>query len=478
MTNLISRRKFLFQMGMTSIAFAGFASSMGCSSSRKDVSNALVPDPKGILDLPKGFTYSMISETGQDMEGGFKVPERPDGMAAFSLPNGDIALIRNHEILAAMTPFIPNSAKLKDIPKEQAYDGFVDSDLRLAGGTSTIVLDAKSLEKKREFYSLLGTKWNCAGGATPWNTWISCEETESRAYDKIDLARYVDWGLLSEKQAKQFDLRIEKDHGYAFEVDPLTDGLSPPEPLRNLGRFQREAIAVDPRSNIIYQTEDHRQGLFYRFIPQNSRFTGKLQALKIKERKKFNTQNSSAAIREGYKYEVEWVDIEDYEAQTHKLREYGFNELGATQFIRGEGISVATDGVYFVCTEGGYNRLGQIWKYSPSKLEGKDNEKSSPGYIELFYESKSKEEFFMGDNLTVSPWGDLIVCEDNYSQFSSNRILGIKPDGTVYKVANNPGSSSEFAGACFSPDNRTMFVNLQIDPGRTFAIKGDWNVFK
>ena len=465
-------------MGMTSIAFAGLTSSLGCSSSRKKVSNDLIPDPKGILDLPPGFTYSMISETGQDMEGGFKVPERPDGMAAFSIPNGDIALIRNHEILAEMTPFIPNSAKLKDVPREQAYDGFVDSDLRLAGGTSTIILDAKSLEKKREFYSLLGTQWNCAGGSTPWNTWISCEENENKAFDKIDLARYVEWGLLSDEQAKEFDLRVEKDHGYAFEVDPLNDGLSSPEPLRNLGRFKREAIAVDPRNNIIYQTEDDRLGLFYRFIPQNSKFSGKLQALKIKNKEKFNTQNASSEIKEGIRYEVEWVNIEDYEAQNYKLREHGFNELGATQFVRGEGITVATDGVYFVCTEGGYNRLGQIWKYSPSQLEGKKNEQSTPGYIELFYESRSKEEFFMGDNLTVSPWGDLIVCEDNYSVSSSNRILGIRPDGTVYKLANNPGSSSEFAGACFSPDNSILFVNLQIDPGRTFAIRGDWKMLR
>ena len=122
--------------------------------------------------------------------------------------------------------------------------------------------------------------------------------------------------------------------------------------------------------------------------------------------------------------------------------------------------------------------MGQLWKYSPSQLEGKKNEQSTPGYIELFYESRSKEEFFMGDNLTVSPWGDLIVCEDNYSVSSSNRILVKRPDGTLYKLANNPGSSSEFTGACFSPDNSILFVNLQIDPGRTFAIRGDWKMLR
>jgi len=465
----ISRRRFLTQMSVTTAAFAGLNLLSSCSySTNKDIK--LVPDPNGLIDLPKGFSYKIISETGQLMTDGFFVPERPDGMAIFDLPNGDLALIRNHEIMAEITPVSINAEKLKTVPDDLSYDKFSGTTQQLAGGTTTVILDGKTKKRKKEFYSLIGTQWNCAGGPTPWNTWISCEESEAKAFQKISLDAYVQYGLISQEKADEFDYVITKDHGYAFEVDPTNLELQQPKPLPNLGRFKREAIAVDPNTNIIYQTEDDRRGLFYRFLPTVSRFEGRLQALKIKNKRGFHTRNFGGSIGPGARLPVEWVEIEEPEAKNYILREYGYEEQGATLFSRGEGISVGSDGIYFVCTDGGQKGYGQVWKYIPSSVNG--------GELELFYESQNKEDFFMGDNLVVSPWGDLIICEDNYGLSHSNRLLGIRPNGEVYNIANNVGSSSEFAGACFSSDETTLFVNLQENPGRTFSIQGDWGSLK
>ena len=473
MKSKVTRRGFMKQMGATTAAFASLNFLSSCSSSEiKEI--PLISDPKGLLDLPEGFTYKVISETGEKMDDGFFVPERPDGMAAFDLPNGDIALIKNHEIMAEITPLSISAENLKKVPENLSYDGFKGTNLQLGGGTSTLILDGKTKERKKEFYSLVGTQWNCAGGATPWNTWISCEETDAKALQKISLERYVQWGLITEEEAKAFNYVVKKDHGFAFEVDPLDQELKPAKVLPALGRFKREAVAIDPRTNVIYQTEDDKKGLFYRFVPTSSRFEGNLQALKIKGRRSYNTRNFGGSLGPGAKLDVEWVDIADPEAKGYKLRDYGTQELGATTFSRGEGISVGSDGIYFICTDGGQKGYGQIWRYIPSYDEGQKNSNKG-GVLELFYESVNKEEFFMGDNLAVAPWGDLIVCEDNYGMGFTNRLLGMRSNGEVYKIANNVGSSSEFAGACFSSDKTTMFVNLQENPGRTIAIQGDWS---
>ena len=80
----------------------------------------------------------------------------------------------------------------------------------------------------------------------------------------------------------------------------------------------------------------------------------------------------------------------------------------------------------------------------------------------------------MGDNITVAPWGHLIVCEDNYSSDTRNHLKGVTPDGKVYAVARNVFTgNSEFAGAVFSPDGQVLFVNIMY-PGITFAIRGPW----
>ncbi|MFC1758334.1 alkaline phosphatase PhoX [Planctomycetota bacterium] len=335
------------------------------------------------------------------------------------------------------------------------------------GGTSTIVYDTKSNTKIREFLSLAGTIRNCAGGPTPWKTWITCEETVFRAGEHAE-----------EDSGEKF--QTEKDHGYNFEV-PVSARmeLATPIPLTEMGRFHHEAVAVDPKTGIVYQTEDRDDGIFYRFLsnsPGNLIDGGRLQALVIKDKRSADTRNwkdQDQTVRDpiavGQKFSVEWLDLDDVTSPEDDLRVRGF-DAGAARFARGEGIWYGNGEFYFACTNGGKEEIGQIWRYRPSYDEGTAKEQESPGELELFIEPNDTNLIHNADNLTVSPWGDLIVCEDRDQQVV--RLVGVTPDGKCYPFALNH-MRTEFAGVTFSPDGSTLFVNLQ-HTGHTLAIRGPW----
>ena len=304
----------------------------------------LLSDPNKILDLPKGFSYKVISRTAERMDDGLLVPGMHDGMAAFPGPHGKTILIRNHELSPENirhSPYGERNQLLKNLADEQLYDTGRRKTPGL-GGTTTLVYDTRSQKLEKHFLSLAGTHQNCAGGATPWNSWISCEETVIRAGGSI-----------------------EKDHGYNFEV-PATDqtGLAPPLPLKAMGRFNHEAVAVDPRTSIVYQTEDRRDGLLYRYIPDapgKLAAGGRLQALAIKGSRSFDTRNwgRSPTILVGQKFDVEWVDLNNTDSPSDDLRLQGFAN-GCARFAAGEGMQYSQGSVLFTCTFGGRREKGRF----------------------------------------------------------------------------------------------------------------------
>jgi hypothetical protein len=129
-----------------------------------------------------------------------------------------------------------------------------------------------------------------------------------------------------------------------------------------------------------------------------------------------------------------------------------------------------SDSIYFACTSGGLNRKGQIWRYFPSKFEGETNEYTLPGKLELFIEPDDGGVVDHADNLTIAPWGDVILCEDGSDE---QFLLGVNSSGEIYKLAKNSLNNSELAGAVFAPNGETLFVNIQ-RPGLTIAIQGPW----
>lgn len=418
----------------------------------------LLEDPAKLFSLPAGFSYKVISTWGDPMSDGLLTPNRGDGMAAFEGADGKVIIVRNHEV---STGDVNSGAlgKERELLDKIAAESFYDygkGETPCLGGTTTLVYNEATGEVERSYMSLAGTIRNCAGGPTPWGSWITCEETTERAGQGNN----------------------ERDHGFNFEVPASADiQRAEPIPLKEMGRFNHEAVCVDPRTGIVYQTEDQGDGMIYRFIPKEKgklHMGGKLQALKIKEQTSCDTRNWP--IVSGYDFphqqwmEVEWIDLDNVESPDDDLRHRGF-DLGAAKFARGEGMWFGDNEAYFACTNGGAKKHGQVFRYVPSEHEGTARESEAPGRLQLFAEPNNSDLLSSCDNLTVAPWGGVFLCEDK----SDPRILGLTAEGDVFHFGLNTGhADSELTGVCFSPSGKTMFVNIQ-HVGLTFAIQGPWD---
>ncbi|MBM3813856.1 MAG: DUF839 domain-containing protein [Acidimicrobiia bacterium] len=445
----VSRRQFFSAAGM----FAGFAARGEAAEGGKLRAIAGYGElrPAGNeLALPPGFQYSIVSFEDDRMDDGFPVPKAMDGMAAFPLRNGNILLIRNHEDADPASRFRPRPANststsagilnyLLDThygPRGSAYDRF------MGGGTTSIEVEPTGRRRKvREYWSLVGTFRNCAGGVTPWGSWISCEET------------------LEASAAAG----AEQNHGYNFEVpvDTTPGNPAPAIPLRRMGRMAHEAIAVDPATGIIYETEDQGDvSGFYRYVP-SKRITrpgelatdeGRLEMLKVTLQDRYETALNQ---RVGVPHHVSWVPIPDPDPFPPSVvvggvtRSGVFNQglnAGGAIFRRLEGAWYADGKIYFDSTNGGEAGMGQMWVYDPRAET-----------ITMIYESEGIHALDFPDNIAVSPRGGLVICEDGAG---AQHLRGLTRTGELFDFARNIHNSTEFAGACFSPDGQTLFVNV------------------
>jgi secreted PhoX family phosphatase len=454
---MLNRRHF--NLGFASLAFAGLGS---CTTTPRAAAagqawgyGPLVPDRAGLLDLPQGFSYRIISSVGEPMNDGLVVPDRADGMGAFPLDASRTILVRNHELRPNNMDTGPFAHGVR--PSAPSFDRIGDQPL--PGGTTTLVYNHRTGRVESQHLSLVGTIRNCAGGVTPWGSWLTCEE---------DVSRAGSGGLA-------------QDHGWVFEVPARGRSLANPVPLKAMGRFNHEAAAVDPRTGIVYLTEDREDGLFYRFLPnvrgQLAR-GGRLQALAWAR-----TGDTPADSRNWNRRDLplkaslaaRWIDLDRVDAPDDDLRKRG-HAAGGVMFARGEGIWWGDNEAFFTCTSGGAAKIGQVFRYRPSALEGQAGDRDLPGQIELFVESTSTDMLNYGDNICVAPHGHLIVCEDAYSEVVTNHLRGITPEGRVYPFALLR-ENTELAGACFSGDGAVMFVNIY-SPAKTVAITGPWRSFR
>lgn len=469
----MSRREFIGSSAALSMGLLGLQSlttaKTGAAAKAKSAKKVtdkpgygpLVPDPMGVLDLPAGFHYQVVSEAGQVMSDGLRVPAMPDGMAAFPGPDGVTLIVRNHELEhePGTSAFGWSHELLSKVDPDRIYDRG-HHNRPAYGGTTTLVFDTRKQQVKRQFLSLVGTVRNCSGGPTPWGSWISCEEYYFNGDDYYAAA-----------------------HGYCFEVPASAQRkLVKPRPLRGMGRFCHEAVAVDEPSGAVYLTEDRHNGLIYRFLPREPgrlHEGGKLQALAIQGHPSRDMRNwpdedakqhVPSPIQVGSVMPVRWIDLEHIDTPDDDLRFRGF-EQGAARFARGEGMWADEPSIFFACTNGGREKLGQIWRYVPSAFEGRPAERDFPGRLELFIEPNDGDLVQNCDNLTVSPRGDLIVCEDSAG---TDRLIGVTMDGRCYELARNAYNDSELTGAIFTPDGTTLLVNMQT-PGLTLAITGPWS---
>ncbi len=452
---MLTRRSF--QRGLVGAAFAGFAL-QGC---REELAaktlNAkgygkLTSDGKSLLDLPKGFSYRVISQFGDAMSDGYTVPNNADGMGSFDLGGGMVSLVRNHESRVSDLDNDPWAAS--GTGPALAFDR-TSAGTALPGGTTTMIFNMKTGRVDSQYRSLAGTIRNCAGGITPWNSWLTCEEDMTRS-----------------------GATVGQDHGWIFEVPAAHKGLVTPVPLKAMGRFNHEAAAIDPRTGIAYLTEDEKDGLFYRFLPAAKgelNKGGRLQVLALKDAPTGSDMRNwtSVALEREKPRQVFWIDADGTDNPGNDMR-LRLAAKGAALFARGEGIHFGKDELYFTCTSGGAAQAGQVMRYRPSKEEGQVGEKDAPGTVELFFESAGKHQSDYADNLTIAPNGHLIICEDQGGDGPvNNHLRGIAPNGAIYPLARLR-LQTELAGACFSPDGSTLFVNIY-NPTKTLAITGPWN---
>ena len=231
---MLNRRLFL--KGAGTLAFSGLVSSTFLQAKENTLINSslgygpLKPDLKKLLDLPNGFKYQVISSFSDVMSDGVHVPDKADGMGCFALSEGKVALVRNHELKPSDLSKQPES--LQRLKTERSYDSSSNG-ITLPGGTSTIIYNMETREVEKQYLSLIGTIRNCSGGVTPWGSWLSCEESVTKA-----------------------SADFKRDHGYIFEVPANAKGLVEPIPLKAMGRFNHDAACVDPSTGIVYLTED------------------------------------------------------------------------------------------------------------------------------------------------------------------------------------------------------------------------------
>lgn len=441
-------RRGLIKAGGAGLAAVSLGSRLAFASSRQAGHRGpaagygpLREGPGGLLDLPDGFQYRVLSPEGERLGTGAPVPGDHDGMAAFPAPGNHTILVRNHEL---STGDIDGDSA---VPQGHPYDAGDDA----PGGTTGIVVGPDRREVD-SYVTSSGTERNCSGGPTPWGTWLTCEETRTEG------------------------------HGFVFEALPGGEepGISD-VPLRDMGFFSHEAIGIDPATGVVYLTEDDfrggipadpedevptspaaggsRSSFLYRFLPNDRRQRpgalqsgGVLQALAIEGNPRYNADLAGS----GQRFQVAWKPVEP--ASAHE----GALARGAVRFNRLEGADFRGGAFWFDDTAGGEDRLGQMFRLLPGAgPDGGD-------VLELFFEGTAAGDMQSPDNVVLTPFGDLWFCEDGSG---TDRVVGITPEGTTYEFARNRRSDAELAGCTFSPDGRTFFVSIQ-SPGITFAIWG------
>ena len=330
MINRIKRRDFLGR-GLTGLglfaaggvlryqSLQAAAASSAPFASLETLGELQAPDANGVM-LPPGFIARVVARSGEAPVGlpGYTWHPAPDGGACFATPDNGWIYVSNSEM--------------------RSNAGGVGA---LRFNSNGDVIDAYPI--------LTNTSINCAGGATPWGTWLSCEEFAQ---------------------------------GQVYECDPFGRQAARVRPV--LGSFKHEAVAVDMANQCLYLTEDEPDGALYRFRPAQALpylDGGELEVASINER-------ADGTF-------IEWLPVSDPRARSVPTRK---QQANAAVFRGGEGIAMYAQKVYFTTKHD-----NRVWCYDAS----------SQRLDVLYDFATSAEPILSGvDNVVITATGDVLVAED------------------------------------------------------------------
>lgn len=378
------------------------------------------------LSLPAGFSSRVVAVSGEApvLGGTYIWHTFPDGGATYSTDDGGWIYTSNSEVPNTGLPLLPT----------------------LSGGCGALRFDSSG--QVVDAYSILtGTDGNCAGGKTPWQTWLSCEEPQAAA----------------------------DAPGLTYECDPFTPG-SQGTALPALGIFKHEAVAVDPIRKILYLTEDEGSGRFYRFIPSAADWPagaarpalqeGVLQVLRFAGGARGQTLDA-AGLSAAMPHAVVWEDAAQADQPQSAVRDSLGADAPGSAFSGGEGLWYF-DGIVYFSTKGD----NRIWAYEQAS-----------GLLEVIYDFATSDNAILSgvDNLVVSEFGDVLVAEDG-GDMQVNVIL---PNRELIPLvqASDASGQSELTGPALSPDGTRLYFSAQRNgrnggpgPGITFEVQFPFSV--
>lgn len=402
----------------------------------------LVADPAGVMDLPAGFRYVELSAADHTLlDDGTPCPTRPDAMGSFVTGRATVVAC-NHEL---------GRDEGVRVPMRDGERPVATYDPNGNGGVTLIAMTTAGMATSHRPV-LAGTLRNCAGGVTPWGTWLTCEETEATVE-----------GV---------------PHGYVFEVDPI-GRRTQAVPFKAMGRFSHEAAAVDPRTSEVYLTEDNGgNALLYRFDPtdRSRRYGslsrgGSLSAMRVPGVRNFAEINAVGTTINGVGWTPTPAAVGEAVPQDSVDLRQRFPDETITRGQKLEGAWWFDGALTFVSS---YNdsvsrpelrHEGQVFRYDPKAAT-----LTLVAYLPVGgRDTVAQENLSSPDNVSVSKFGGVLWCEDGTDP---NRIGAIGADGEPFCLGRNR-EKGELCGTHFSPDGRWLFVNQQV-VGRALAITGAW----